>query len=71
MLNNNPESYRHPSEIINKIYKLIGMKYKKKEKQTFNIVNNIDFEFLCSDEIIEKMTSWKYFLDCIDEGIQL
>lgn len=70
LINSNPESYSHPSEVINKIYNLIGMKYKKREKQTFNIVNNIDFELLCSDEILEKVNSWKYFISCIDESIQ-
>ncbi|MDM8543409.1 DUF4276 family protein [Desulfococcaceae bacterium HSG9] len=69
LIDKNPESYNHPAEIINKIYKLCGMKYKKREQQTYNIVYNVDFDFLCSDEIIEKVKSWKYFVSCIDESI--
>ena len=69
MIDKNLESYNHPAEIINKIYKLCGMKYKKRERQTYNIVYNIDFNFLCSDEIIEKVKSWKYFVNCIDASI--
>ena len=69
IVNKNPESHPHPSEVINKIYNLFGKKYKKTEKQSYEIVNNIDFDFLYSDEIIQKVKSWGYFIDVINESI--
>lgn len=71
LINQNPESHRHPSGIVNKIYRLFGQQYKKREKQSYEIVHNIDFDFLYSDEILKKVKSWGYFVDCIDKSIIL
>ena len=64
----NPESHRHPAEVINKIYNLFGQKYKKSAQQSYEIVNNIDFDFLYSEETIQKVKSWGYFIDVINES---
>ncbi len=69
LINQNPESHRHPSEIVNKIYNLFGQQYKKTEKQSYEIVNNIDYNFLYSDEIIKKVKSWGYFVNCINKSL--
>ncbi len=67
IVNKNPESHRHPAEVINKIYNLFGQKYKKREWQSYQIVNKIDFNFLYSDETIQRVKSWGYFIDVINE----
>ena len=67
LIHDNPESYRHPSSIINQIYSIFGQKYKKREKQSYQIVYKIDFPFLiCTEIILDKVSSLKYFIDCLD-----
>lgn len=65
----NPESYGHPSGTVDKIFQLFGQRYRKREKQSYRIVYKLDFGFLvCTDDILRKVTSWRYFLACIDES---
>ena len=69
LLQTNPQSYEHPSSIVNKIFNLFGETYKKREKQSYQIVYRLDYGFLvCSEEVLNKVSSWKYFLDCIHES---
>ncbi|MBF0575857.1 DUF4276 family protein [Dysgonomonas sp. GY617] len=45
----NPISREHPSEDINKIYKLIGRSYTKKYWQVEKLVNRLDFNKIIKD----------------------
>jgi Domain of unknown function (DUF4276) len=66
IVNTNPEEYDHPTTILNKLYNLFGQKYKKSEDQIYTIVNKIDFDYLYSDEILDKVKSWGYFVNVIN-----
>jgi hypothetical protein len=67
LIHNNLESHRHPSSIINKIYNIFGETYKKREKQSYQIVYTIDFPFLiCTEEMLSQVSSLKYFINCLD-----
>jgi len=71
LIKNDPENYQHPAHIIDNIYRLIGRRYKKREKQCYEITSNIDYDFLCLDEGIKsKISSFFYFLKCIDSMLQ-
>ena len=70
LIQTSPQSYERPSGIIDKIYKLFGETYKKREKQSYQIVYRLDYDFLvCSEEVLNKVSSWQYFLDCVDESV--
>ena len=70
LIQTDPQSYEHPSGIINKIFNLFGETYKKREKQSYQIVSRLDYDFLvCSEEVLNNLSSWKYFLDCVDESV--
>lgn len=66
----NPEDYDHPSTVIDKIFRLIGQRYDKNKSQTHHIVNYIDFDFLYSDEILNKVCSWNHFVNIIIKCLQ-
>lgn len=60
------EQFSHPAEIINKIINLIGEKYKKREKQSYNITHYLDYtELVCSDNIRNK--SFKLFIEIFEK----
>lgn len=61
--NCDPETaYNHPSAIIKKIYNLIGMKYRKREDDSYKIVAHIDFDRLYFDTREEKKNKqFSYF----------
>ncbi|MCD4674920.1 MAG: DUF4276 family protein [Desulfobacula sp.] len=67
LLEINPESLPHPSETINKIYKLLSQSYKKTEDQAYQITERLDYDFIYSEEVLEKVKSFKFFIDRIDE----
>lgn len=70
LINDDPEiTYHHPSETVSTILSLNKRKYKKKEKQIYNMVHNINYEFLCCGGVSNKIKSFFYFLKCVDEGI--
>ncbi len=70
LFRDNPELYDRPATIVDRIFRLSGEKYKKREKQSYKICYNIDYAFLCcSDEVHQKISSFKYFLRCIDESL--
>ena len=66
----NPELVEHPAGIVNKIYKLFGSKYKKREYQSYKIAHEVDFETMIEDEIIERVQSWKSFVKIIDRILE-
>lgn len=69
LIDENPESYYHPSSLINQIYNIFGERYKKREKQSYQIVHNIDLPFLiCTEQVLNRVSSFKYFIDCIDKS---
>jgi len=70
LVNDNPESYYHPSKVVDDIYKLIGQRYKKRKKQSYKITHNIDYNFLFLDVAESgKISSFFYFLECINESL--
>ncbi|MDP2905350.1 MAG: DUF4276 family protein [Candidatus Omnitrophota bacterium] len=68
LVNDNPEDYDKPAQIIDDILKLIGQRYKKKAKDAYRITHRIDYSFLCID-VPARVRSFAYFLNCIDQGI--
>ena len=70
LVNDDPESYAHPSKIVNDIYRLIGQRYKKRKKQSYKITHNIDYDFLCLNVAESgKISSFFHFLECINESV--
>lgn len=70
LVNNDPESYYHPAKVVDDIYKLIGQRYKKREKQSHKIAHNIDYSFLYLDvHESGKISSFFHFLECINESL--
>lgn len=66
----NPENFRHPSDIVDRIYQLFGDRYKKREKQAYKIAYHLDYTLLySSEEILNKVSSWRYFTECMDEAL--
>jgi len=62
-----PETYSHPAKVVNDIYQLIGRSYKKREKQCYEIVHKINYNYLYADEKVQKkISSFFYFLKHID-----
>lgn len=70
LIKDDPELYENPAVKVGKILSLVDIKYKKREKQSYNICHNIDYAFLCfSEETNNKISSFKYFIKCIDESL--
>lgn len=70
LVNDDPESYSHPAKIVDKIYRLVDLRYKKREEQSYKIAHNIDYDFLCLDvKEMGKISSFFYFLECINEAV--
>lgn len=42
-------AYDHPAEVIERIYKLVGKKYGKHEKDAYQIAHHINYAYLCLD----------------------
>lgn len=64
----NPEQLDHPSKVVNNIFNLISQNYAKHGDQVYKIVNNLDYTFLiCSNEVLDAVTSFAYLIKCIDE----
>lgn len=70
LVNKNPESFPHPAAIIGKIYNLFGQKYKKREKQAYQLAYKIDYKFLLSKSVLNKVESLKHFFECIKLSIK-
>lgn len=71
LIRDDPESYNHPTEILKDIFNLFDEKYKKREKQAHKIAANLDYSFLiCSDEVLNKISSFHYFVRCFDESLE-
>lgn len=68
LVNDIVEDYDNPPEIVNKILKLIGQQYKKKEKDVYKITYRIDYSYLCLSAVT-KVISLLYFIKCIDESL--
>lgn len=73
LVNGDPENFNKPSADIDKIYRLIQERYRKRERQTHRIVHNIDYAYLCSlkDSEPTKIGSFFYFLKCLDDALQV
>jgi hypothetical protein len=70
LINDDPESYDHPAERVKDIFSLFDEKYKKKEKQSHKITANLDYNYLiCSDVVRDKVSSFHYFIKCLDESL--
>ena len=68
----NPENYYKPATCINKIFGIIGSKYKKNESQIHRIVHNLDYEYLAlSDESLNKIPSFKNLLEELNKALNL
>lgn len=66
LIHNDPEfEYKNPAFVIDKIYSLVGKKYKK-GIASHGIVKNIDFEFLCLDLPDKKIPSFFLFVKEIE-----
>ncbi|MBF0607003.1 MAG: DUF4276 family protein [Candidatus Magnetobacterium sp. LHC-1] len=63
----NTEEYNHPAKVIDKIYRLLGKEYNKHEDDSYNITYNLDYNFLCSDEVKARSDSWHCFVQCVDD----
>ena len=71
IINENPESFEHPAAMIDRIFRLIGQRYKKRKDQSYQIAYRLDYNFLCADDSVRrKAKSFSYLLDCINEGLR-
>ncbi|RLC09695.1 MAG: hypothetical protein DRI24_21385, partial [Deltaproteobacteria bacterium] len=46
------EDYHHPAVVLNSIYNLVGLQYKKKAKQIHSICHRVDYGRLCLDDTV-------------------
>jgi hypothetical protein len=61
------EHYRHPSVIIDRIYRLVGRRYRKRESDSNSICSFIDFLELCyNEEKTSRIPAFSSFLQMID-----
>lgn len=57
------EAYDHPAVMIDKIFRLIGRRYKKHEEDSFQICSAIDFsELYLNDDVKSRIPSFELFL---------
>lgn len=49
ILNDDPEAVPHPSDLLKRIYNIVGLTYRKKRKQVERTVNAMDLERLYCD----------------------
>jgi hypothetical protein len=64
----NIESYSHPSQIIFKIWRLVGKTYKKRESDSWSICSHLDYLKYCSnDEFFKRIPSYARLINKIDE----
>jgi hypothetical protein len=59
------EKMAHPSQDLDKIYRLVSRKYDKSEITSQEIINNLDYEFLYLD-LVKSVNQLKKFIDEID-----
>ena len=63
------EKYPHPARIIDSIFQLVNLRYKKREKDVYKIANYLDYEnIFCNNKIRGANKSFELFLDHF-EGI--
>jgi hypothetical protein len=55
----------HPSQDLDEIYRLVSRNYDKSEKNSQEIINNLDYEFLYLD-LVKSVNQLKKFIDEID-----
>jgi hypothetical protein len=64
----NIESYSYPSQIIFKIWRLVGKTYKKRESDSWSICSHLDYLKYCSnDEFFKRIPSYARLINKIDE----
>lgn len=62
------EEVRHPAELLNRIYQIIGRKYKKKETETHSLCSIIDYMKMWLDDTThERIPSFKVFIDHLEK----
>lgn len=62
------ESYSHPSQIIFKIWRLVGKTYKKRESNSWSICSHLDYTKYCIDkEFFKRIPSYASLINKIDE----
>jgi len=59
------EQREHPSQDLDKIYRLVSRNYDKSEKSSQEIINNLDYDFLYLD-LVKSVNQLKRFIDEID-----
>ena len=59
------EQREHPSQDLDKIYRLVSRKYDKNAKASQEIINNLDYEFLYL-HLVNSVKQLKKFIDEID-----
>ncbi|MCK4408211.1 MAG: DUF4276 family protein [Bacteroidales bacterium] len=66
--NDDLEEYRQPAKIIDKIYKIVGKRYKKRESDSYSICSHIDFDELCLNQNKRnRIPSFDSLINKIDE----
>ncbi len=66
--NDDLEKYRHPARIIDKIYKIVGKRYKKRESDSHSICSHIDFDDLfLNQNKRNRIPSFDSLINKIDE----
>lgn len=70
LINNDPEiTYDAPSQTLDSILRLISRRYRKHGTEVDTVVNNIDYNYLCSYS--NKIDSFFQFLNALDHcGLQ-
>ncbi|MGK7883123.1 MAG: hypothetical protein AB4057_00665, partial [Crocosphaera sp.] len=60
------EKRPHPSDDLDKIYQLIGLKYEKTKEQVTEIVESINYQLVLS-EVVNKVTQLQLLIKEIDD----
>ncbi len=68
IINDDPESYKHPAKLLDDIYKLAGKRYQKRKSDSYNICSRLDYnEFYLNQSLRKRISSFDKFLLMLEE----
>jgi len=68
IVEDNIESYTHPSKIVDRIYQIVDKRYKKRESDSYSICSHLDFDDLyLNQNKRNRIPSFDLFIKKMDE----
>jgi hypothetical protein len=68
ILNDDLETYSHPSQTLNRIWNLVDRTYRKRESDSHSICSHFDYSFFCCNEdLLNRIPSFARLLSTINQ----